>query len=142
VLSLGRIVLPLGQRAGLSLCPGANVEDVAAVSSARPALANLPTRGLSARQRVVALTFGPRGSLKMTYEYRVFIVHDGEESSFSHYSSEKLWDGAVLRVSKPGAPFDGASVTVHRVVSHPTMDRGSPTAAGPTPAVDLGHAAF
>jgi hypothetical protein len=69
---------------------------------------------------VVAFASIPTGSLKMTYEYRVFIVHDGEESTFSHYSSEKLWDGAVLRVSKPGARFDGASVAVHRVVSHPT----------------------
>jgi hypothetical protein len=68
----------------------------------------------------------------VTYEYRVFIVHEGEESSFSHYSSEKLWDGAVLRVSKPGAPFDGASVAVHRVVSHPT-DHGPGIAYGREP---------
>ena len=68
----------------------------------------------------------------MTYEYRVFIVHEGEESSFAHYSSEKLWDGAVLRVSKPGAPFDGASVAVHRVVSHPT-DHGPGIAYGREP---------
>ena len=56
----------------------------------------------------------------MAYEYRVFIVHDGEESTFSHFSSEKLWEGAALRVNKPGAEFDGLSVTVHRVASHPT----------------------
>jgi hypothetical protein len=68
----------------------------------------------------------------VTYEYRVFIVHEGEESSFSHYSSEKLWDGAVLRVSKPGASFDGASVAVHRIVSRPT-DHGPGIAYGREP---------
>jgi hypothetical protein len=56
----------------------------------------------------------------MTYEYRVFIVHDGEESTFSHFSSEKLWDGSAVRVSKPGDELDGQSVSVYRVVSHPT----------------------
>ena len=71
-------------------------------------------------RRKVALPFRPKDPAQVTYEYRVFIVHDGEESTFSHFSSEKLWEGAVLRVSKPGAAFDGLSVTVHRVVSHPT----------------------
>ena len=66
---------------------------------------------------------------QMTYEYRVFIVHDGEESSFSHFSNEKLWEGAVLRVNKPGAELDGLSVSVHRVVSHPT-DHGPGIAYG------------
>jgi hypothetical protein len=65
----------------------------------------------------------------MTFEYRVFIVHDGEESTFSHFSSEKLWDGAALRANKPGAGFDGQIVTVYRVVSHPT-DHGPGIAYG------------
>jgi hypothetical protein len=65
----------------------------------------------------------------MTYEYRVFIVHHGEESTFSHFSSEQLWEGAVLRVSMPGAESDGLSVAVHRVVSHPT-DHGPGIAYG------------
>jgi hypothetical protein len=56
----------------------------------------------------------------MTYEYRIFILHNGEESTFSHFSSEKLWDSAVVRVNKPGGALDGCSVTVYRVVSHPT----------------------
>ena len=65
----------------------------------------------------------------MTYEYRVFIVHDGEEAIFSHFSNEKLWEGAVLRVNKPGAEIDRLSVSVHRVVSHPT-DHGPGIAYG------------
>lgn len=78
---------------------------VCAVSDVRPALRP---------------PLGVRVPGQMTYEYRIFIVHDGEESTFSHFSSERLWEGAVLRVNKPGAEFDGLSVTVHRVVSHPT----------------------
>jgi hypothetical protein len=78
----------------------------------------------------------------VTYEYRVFIVHDGEESTFSHFSSEKLWEGAVLRVNKPGAELDGLSVAVHRVVSHPT-DHGPGIAYGRGSAtLDLGDAGF
>ena len=90
---------PLFSRSGLFLAKRSGVSGCPAGASASP---------------------GIRVSGQMTYEYRVFIVHDGEESTFSHFSSEKLWEGAVLRVSKPGAELDGLSVAVHRVVSHPT----------------------
>jgi hypothetical protein len=80
-----------------------------------PALVILPARGPSfPPQRVVALSFVRNTASHVTYEYRVFIVHDGEESTFSHFSSEKLWEGAVVRVSKPGAELDGLSGAVHR----------------------------
>jgi hypothetical protein len=46
-VNLGRIVLPLSQRAALSPWSQANVEDVAAVSSVRPVRVNLPNRGLT-----------------------------------------------------------------------------------------------
>jgi hypothetical protein len=95
-----------------------------------PALVILPARGPSfPPQRVVALSFVRNTASHVTYEYRVFIVHDGEESTFSHFSSEKLWEGAVVHVSKPGAALDGLSVAVHRVVSHPT-DNGPGIAYG------------
>jgi hypothetical protein len=55
----------------------------------------------------------------MTYEYRVFI-EDGEEFSITHFSSEKLWDGASFRASKPGHEVDGRMVVIHRLISHPT----------------------
>ena len=66
---------------------------------------------------------------QVTYEYRIFIVHNGEESTFSHFTSEKLWDGAVVRASKPGATLDGLSVVIYRVVSHPS-DHGRGVAYG------------
>jgi hypothetical protein len=78
---------------------------------------------------LVALTLYPKDLTPVTYEYRIFIVHNGEELTFSHFSSEKLWDGAVLRASKPGAELDGQSVAVYRVVSHPT-DHGPGIAYG------------
>jgi hypothetical protein len=55
----------------------------------------------------------------MTYAYRVFVA-DASDSSVSHFASEKLWDGATFRVSKPGHELDGRAVVVYRVVSHPT----------------------
>jgi hypothetical protein len=55
----------------------------------------------------------------MTYAYRVF-VEDANESSVAHFASEKLWDGATFRVSKPGHELDGRAVVAYRVVSHPT----------------------
>lgn len=58
----------------------------------------------------------------MVYEYRVFLSQAGEELSFSHFSDEKLWPGAVVRANKPGSPVHGQTVTVDRVASHPTKD--------------------
>jgi hypothetical protein len=66
----------------------------------------------------------------MTYAYRVFI-EGGEETSVSHFSSEKLWEGASFRVSKPGDELDGQTVAIYRLVSHPT-DHGPGIAYGAT----------
>jgi hypothetical protein len=55
----------------------------------------------------------------MTYAYRVF-VDDADGASVSHFSGEKLWDGASFRVSNPGHDLDGRMVVVYRLVSHPT----------------------
>jgi hypothetical protein len=55
----------------------------------------------------------------VTYEYRVF-VEGPEEISVSHFSSEKLWEGATFRASKPGHDVDGKVLVVYRLVSHPT----------------------
>ncbi|HEX5469182.1 MAG TPA: hypothetical protein VFW80_09065 [Gaiellaceae bacterium] len=58
----------------------------------------------------------------MVYEYRVFLELGGEELSFSHFSGEKLWPGAVVRANRPGSPLHGQQVAVERVASHPTED--------------------
>ena len=55
----------------------------------------------------------------MTYEYRVFL-EGPEEISVSHFSSEKLWEGATFRASKPGYEVDGKMLVVYRLVSHST----------------------
>ena len=36
-----------------------------------------------------------------------------------HYSDEKLGEGAIFRVNKPGTEIHGKPVLVHRVDSHP-----------------------
>jgi hypothetical protein len=98
-------------------------------SSVRSALSCRAEGYPSCRNGLVALALYPKDLTPVTYEYRIFIVHNGEELTFSHFSSEKLWDGAVLRASKPGAELDGQSVAVYRVVSHPT-DHGPGIAYG------------
>jgi hypothetical protein len=56
----------------------------------------------------------------MVYEYRVFIERGNSETDVSHFSNEKLWEGAVFRVNKPGTELHGVAVLVERVASHPT----------------------
>jgi hypothetical protein len=58
----------------------------------------------------------------MNFEYRIFFVHNGDERTFSHFSGERLSDGAVIRVNKPGTDLHGQSITMYRVVSHPSED--------------------
>jgi hypothetical protein len=58
----------------------------------------------------------------MPYEYRVFIEGRSSETDAMHFSSEKLYEGAIFRVNKPGADLDGVPVLVYRVDSHPTND--------------------
>ena len=55
----------------------------------------------------------------MTYEYRVF-VDGSDDSAVTHFSGERLWDGASFRVIKPGDELDGRTVVIYRLVSHPT----------------------
>ena len=39
----------------------------------------------------------------MSYEYRVFIVHQAKESTFLHLAVEQLRDGMVVEVEGRGA---------------------------------------
>jgi hypothetical protein len=58
----------------------------------------------------------------MPYEYRVFIELPSADTDAMHYSGEKLYEGAIFRVNKPGVAIDGVPVVVYRVVSHPGPD--------------------
>ena len=59
----------------------------------------------------------------MSYEYRVFMVHQAKESTFLHLSAEPLRDGVVVEVERPGSEFDGRSVIVYSVPTHPLDGR-------------------
>ena len=48
----------------------------------------------------------------MSYEYRVFMVHQAKESTFLHLSAERLRDGLVIEVEWPGSELDARSVIV------------------------------
>ena len=55
----------------------------------------------------------------MSYEYRVFMVHQAKESTFLHLSVEPLRDGVVMEVERPGSELDGCFVIVYSVLTHP-----------------------
>ena len=55
----------------------------------------------------------------MTYTYRVFIETETANTDAMHYASEKLYEGAIFRVNKPGMPIHGKPVIIHRVDNHP-----------------------
>ena len=55
----------------------------------------------------------------MTYTYRVFIETETANTDAMHYTSEKLYEGAIFRVNKPGMPIHGKPVIIHRVDNHP-----------------------
>ena len=59
----------------------------------------------------------------MSYEYRVFMVHQANESTFLHLSAEPLRDGVVIEVERPGNELDGRSVIVYSVLTHPVDGR-------------------
>ena len=59
----------------------------------------------------------------MSYEYRVFMVHQANESTFLHLSAEPLRDGVVVEVERPGSELDGRSVIVYSVLAHPLDKR-------------------
>jgi hypothetical protein len=68
--------------------------------------------------RVMALMFHEE-SLLVSYEYRVFMVHQAKESTFLHLSAEPLRDGVVIEVERPGSELDARSVIVYSVLTHP-----------------------
>jgi hypothetical protein len=59
----------------------------------------------------------------VTYEYRVFMVNDGEELTFLHRAPEKLRDGAIIDLSRPGTELHGCPVRVYSILTHPTASR-------------------
>ena len=59
----------------------------------------------------------------MSYEYRVFMVHQAKESTFLHLSAEPLRDGVVVDVERPGSELDRRSVIVYSVLTHPLDGR-------------------
>jgi hypothetical protein len=59
----------------------------------------------------------------VSYQYRVFIVHQANESTFLHLSAEPLRDGLTIEVERPGSELDGRSVIVYSVLTHPLDGR-------------------
>ena len=55
----------------------------------------------------------------MIYAYRVFIELANTDTDAMHYSEEKLYEGAIFRVNKPGDLIHGRPVIVYRVDNHP-----------------------
>ena len=55
----------------------------------------------------------------MTYVYRVFIDSETAITDAMHYASEKLYEGAIFRVNKPGDLIHGTPVIIYRVDNHP-----------------------
>jgi hypothetical protein len=59
----------------------------------------------------------------VSYEYRVFMVQQAKEWTFLHLASERLRDGVVVEVERPGSEHDGLSVIVYSVLTHPIDGR-------------------
>ena len=59
----------------------------------------------------------------MSYEYRVFMIHEAKESTFLHLSAEPLRDGVVIEVERRGSELDACSVIVYSVLAHPLDGR-------------------
>jgi hypothetical protein len=57
------------------------------------------------------------------YEYRVFTVQQAKEWTFLHLAAERLRDGVVVEVERPGSELDGLSVIVYSVLTHPLDGR-------------------
>jgi hypothetical protein len=64
----------------------------------------------------MALTL--EGVASVSYEYRVFMVHEPKASTFLHLSAEPLRDGVVIEVERPGSELDAHSVIVYSVLTH------------------------
>ena len=52
----------------------------------------------------------------MSYEYRVFMVREPEDSTFLHLSDEHLRDGLVIELERLGSELDRRSVIVYSVL--------------------------
>jgi len=59
----------------------------------------------------------------VTYEYRVFMVNHGEEVALLHLTPEKLRDGTIIEVDRPGTELHRRPVTVYSVLTHPVDGR-------------------
>jgi hypothetical protein len=59
----------------------------------------------------------------VSYEYRVFMVHQAKEWTFLHLAAEPLRDGVVVEVERPGSELDGRSMIVYSVLAHPLDGR-------------------
>ena len=59
----------------------------------------------------------------MSYEYRVFMVHETKESTFLHLSAEPMRDGFVIEVERRGSELDRRSVIIYSVLTHPLEGR-------------------
>jgi len=49
--------------------------------------------------------------------------NDGEELTFLHRAPEKLRDGAIIDLSRPGTELHGRAVRVYSVLTHPAAGR-------------------
>jgi hypothetical protein len=56
---------------------------------------------------------------RATYTYRVFIETEDANTDAMHYASEKLYEGAIFRVNKPGTLIHGKPVIIYQVDNHP-----------------------
>jgi hypothetical protein len=75
----------------------------------------------------------------VSYEYRVFMVHEAKESTFLHLSVEPLRDGMVIEVERPGSELDGRSVIVYSVLAHPLDGRPGIAYARESPRLVVGR---
>ena len=65
----------------------------------------------------------------MTYTYRVFIETEDANTDAMHYASEKLYEGAIFRVNKPGTYVHGRPVIIRWTTIRETKPPASLTLA-------------
>jgi hypothetical protein len=51
------------------------------------------------------------------------MVNQGEELTFLHLAPDKLRDGAIIELTRPGTELHGRPVTVYSVLTHPRDGR-------------------
>jgi hypothetical protein len=79
------------------------------------------------------------GAALVSYEYRVFMVQQAKEWTFLHVAAERLRDGVVLEVERPGSELDGLSVIVYSVLTHPLDGRPGIAYARESPRLVVAH---